>query len=175
MQDSLATDVLDRLLEGCQVVGFDWRYLYVNEAAAVQSRRSRHDLLGKTMLECFPGIESTPMFAVLRRCMHDRTYHRMDNEFQHADGTRGWFELRFVPVPEGVCVLSLDVTAAKVAAHDVNNHLSVILSYSSLLVDELTSEDPKREDALEIMRAGQRAAELTRTLLPSRSRPVHAR
>jgi hypothetical protein len=174
MQDTLAIDVLDRLLEGCQVVGFDWRYLYVNEAVAAQSRRQRHELVGRTMMECFPGIEATPMFAALRRCMHDRNYGRMDNEFQFPDGSKGWFELRFIPVPEGVCVLSLDVTASKVTAHDVNNHLSVILSYSSLLVDELTSEDPKREDALEIMRAGQRAAELTRQLLPSSRRAYTA-
>ena len=168
MHETLARDVLDRLLEGCQVVGFDWRYIYVNEAVAAQCKTTPHALIGRTMMECFPGIDESPMFATLRRCMRDRTYHRMDNEFMFADGTRGWFELRFIPVPEGVCILSLDVTSAKVTAHDVNNNLSVILSYSSLLVEDLPAGDPKREDALAIMQAGQRAAELTRKLLPSR-------
>jgi PAS domain S-box-containing protein len=163
---ALELDVLDRLLEGCQVIGYDWRYLYVNEALAAQSRMTRDQLSGRSMLEVFPGIEETRMFAMLRRCMFERTYQRMENEFTFEDGTRGWFELRFLPVPDGVCILSLDVTETKTTAHDVNNNLSVILSYSSLLVDDLAEDDPKREDCVEIMRAGQRAAELTKKLLP---------
>ena len=170
MTETLAIDVLDCLLEGCQVIGFDWRYRYVNESAAAQSKMTREQLLGRTMMECFPGIEETAMFAVLRRCMTDRKHQRMENRFTHADGSDGWFELRFVPVPEGTCILSLDVTDTKVTAHDVNNSLSVILSYSSLMVDELATDDPTRDDALEIMRAGERAAQLTRRLLPRSSR-----
>lgn len=170
MQETLAIDVLDRLRDGCQIVGFDWRYLYVNEAVAAQSKKRRDELIGRTVMECFPGIEQTPMFAALRRCMLDRTYHRMDNELALDDGGKGWVELRFIPVPEGTCILSLDVTTTKVTAHDVNNNLSVILTYSSLLVDELSHDNPMRDDALEIMHASRRAAELTRKLLPSRSR-----
>lgn len=164
--DTLGLDVLDRLLEGCQVIGFDYRYLYVNEAVASQAGKTRGELLGKTMLECFPGIEESRMFATLRRCMHERTYQRMENELKFPDGTSRFFELRMVPLPEGTCILSLDVTETKTTAHDVNNNLSVILSYSSLLVDDLEAGDPKRDDCIEIMRAGQRAAELTRRLLP---------
>jgi signal transduction histidine kinase/CheY-like chemotaxis protein len=48
-------------------------------------------------------------------------------------------------------------------AHDFNNILTVILSLGSALADELTGE--QRENALEIERAGQRAAALTRQLL----------
>ena len=30
--DRVARDVLDNLVEGCQVIGFDWEYLYVNDS-----------------------------------------------------------------------------------------------------------------------------------------------
>ena len=30
---------LGSILEGCQLIGFDWRYLYLNDAAAIQNRR----------------------------------------------------------------------------------------------------------------------------------------
>jgi PAS domain-containing protein len=108
--DELSRDVLDALLEGCQIVGFDYRYLYVNDVLAAQSRKSRAELLGRTMMECYPGIEQTEMFGVLRRCMEERQHEQLDNEFTFPDGTRIFFELRFVPVRQGVCVLSLDVT-----------------------------------------------------------------
>lgn len=108
--ESTALAVLDRLTEGCQVVGPDFRYLYVNDAGAAQARRPREALLGRTMMECFPGIERTAMFAELRRSMSDRSRHEMLNEFTYPDGARRWLELRMVPVPAGVCILSRDVT-----------------------------------------------------------------
>ncbi len=111
--DRLATGVLDSLLEGCQVIGFDWTYLYINEAAATQAQRSREQLIGRNMLETFPGVERSAMFEPLRRCMVERTHHRGEYQFTYADGAAVWFELRLLPVAEGVCIFSLDVTATK--------------------------------------------------------------
>lgn len=106
----LTRDVLDRLHEGCQVIGFDWRYLYVNAAVASQGRSTPEELVGRTMMECYPGIEGTPMFAVLERTMRERTPGHFENVFAFPDGTQSRFELRFVPVPQGVCILSVDIT-----------------------------------------------------------------
>jgi two-component system, cell cycle sensor histidine kinase and response regulator CckA len=50
-------------------------------------------------------------------------------------------------------------------AHELNNVLSVILSYGELLLVELRSSDPMREDIEEICKAGRRAAALTKQLL----------
>jgi len=50
-------------------------------------------------------------------------------------------------------------------AHDFNNILSVVLSYCSLIRDNLRLDDPMRDDVEEIGKAGRRAADLTRQLL----------
>lgn len=50
-------------------------------------------------------------------------------------------------------------------AHDFNNHLSVIMGYANLLLDTMGSDDPKRADVLEIYRAGESAAMLSKQLL----------
>jgi PAS domain S-box-containing protein len=50
-------------------------------------------------------------------------------------------------------------------AHDFNNHLSVIIGYSRVLNKALGADSPLCEHALEIEKAGQRAASLTKQLL----------
>ena len=50
-------------------------------------------------------------------------------------------------------------------AHDFNNLLSVVLSYAEELLIDLPHDSAGHQDALEIQRAGERAAELTRQLL----------
>jgi PAS domain S-box-containing protein len=50
-------------------------------------------------------------------------------------------------------------------AHDFNNLLSVILSHTEFAVDAIPEGHPVRDDLLEVIRSGGRAAALTRQLL----------
>jgi hypothetical protein len=61
-------DTIDVLREGIQILSPEWRYLYLNDAAARHGRSTREALLGKTMLECYPGIEATHDTVDQLRC-----------------------------------------------------------------------------------------------------------
>jgi len=92
---------LDNMLEGGQIIGKDWRYIYVNDAVAIQGNHSKESLIGRTMMEVYPGIENTELFSVLKKCLNEQTSEHLINEFKYGDGTSAWFELSIQPVPEG--------------------------------------------------------------------------
>ncbi|HEV7574059.1 MAG TPA: PAS domain-containing protein [Thermoanaerobaculia bacterium] len=104
---------LENLREGCQIIDTEWRYLYLNPAAARHGQSSVEALIGRTMMEAYPGIETTPTFAVLRECMESRGSKTIENFFELPDGTAGCFEIVIQPVPEGLFVRSLDITERK--------------------------------------------------------------
>ncbi len=183
--DHLLDHLLNHLAEGLQLVDPEFRYAYLNRAAASHGQRPVEELLGRTMMECYPGIERTEMFSHLERLMQEGGTHQMENEFSTIEGESRWFELRMERVPQGVLILSIDVTARKQlemrmrriqrmdavgqlaggVAHDFNNILTIVQSYASFLAEDLPLDHPNAEDVRQVLEAARRGASLTQTLL----------
>ena len=108
--EEMLQQTLDSMMEGFQLISKDWRYLYLNDSAVKHSRRNKEELLGKTMMECYPGIEKTEMFNELKRCMKNRIPSRIENEFEYPDGTKARFLLSIHPHQQGIFILSEDIT-----------------------------------------------------------------
>ena len=109
----------------------------------------------------------------------------MENEFTFPDGTVGWFELKISPVPEGIFILSMDITERKrtedelirsntelqqfayVASHDLQEPLRMVTAYLGLLEkkygDQLDGDAKKYMDFA--IDGGLRAKDLVRDLL----------
>jgi two-component system, cell cycle sensor histidine kinase and response regulator CckA len=165
-------------------------YLHVNATAARHGRKRPEDLVGRTMTECYPGIENTEMFARLRDCLERREPAVLENVFTYPDGSTAQFELRVEPVPLGVCVLSVDVTARKDAeaalavvqerlrhaermeaigqlaagiAHDFNNILGAILGHGERA--RKRPDGPEAADIDAITSAVRSATGLTQQLV----------
>lgn len=98
---------------GFQVIGWDWRYIYLNPAAAAHGQRTPDQLVGRTMMEAFPGIEKTEMFTRLHACMTTRASDEFENLFACPDGSERWFDIRIEPTDEGICIYSMDIDERK--------------------------------------------------------------
>lgn len=112
---------MDNMLEGAQIIGFDWKYKYVNDSFLKHAKYSREELIGHTVMEKYPGIEKTEIYNVYKKCFEERVPIHLENEFTFPDGSQGWFELSFQPVPEGVFILSVDITERKRAEQNLIN------------------------------------------------------
>ena len=154
---------LDYMFEGVQIIDYDWRYVYVNEAVAAQGRKKKEELIGSTMMQAYPGIEKTRLFDFLRSCMINRVTQRFENEFEYSDGSKSWFELSIEPVPEGLLILSLDITKRKTAQTELSNYRQRLEAVVARRTTEyakinrelttLTQELKKTKDALNIRTA----------------------
>lgn len=181
--------LLENMQEGIQLIDFNWRYLFVNNSVVGQSRyATEKELLGKTVQEIYPGVESTELFSVLNRCMKERESVSLESPFIFPNGEMAWFELSVQPVPEGIFILSSDISARKkvedklsnyteelkrsnaelerfayVASHDLQEPLRMVSSFINLLSRRMN--DKLDDTSKQYMHYATDGAERMKTLI----------
>ena len=108
-------EMLNRITEGCQIIDYEWRYVFLNNAATEHSMQKKETLLGFKIFDRYPGIEKTELFVALRDCMKNRNPHTFVNEFTYPDGQKRWFKLTIQPDPRGIFITSIDITDLKLS------------------------------------------------------------
>ncbi|MBI3520460.1 MAG: PAS domain S-box protein [Bacteroidetes bacterium] len=103
----------DNLLEGVQIHDFNWRYTYVNNALVKNSHYTKDELIGYTLMDKYPGIEHSDLFKVLEKCMNERVSKQFETEFTFPNGSKEDFELSIQPIPEGIFILSINISQRK--------------------------------------------------------------
>lgn len=145
--------VFNDLMEGVQVIDYQWRYFYVNNAIVKQGLSTKNLLLGSTMMDKYPGIEKTDVFRSLQLCMNKRIPLDVLSEFNFPDGSKGWFELSVQPVPEGILILSSDITKLKNAEAELKKKLSE----RTQMLAQITKQKQQLEEFCQIIAHNLRA------------------
>jgi PAS domain S-box-containing protein len=110
---------LENMMEGVLIMGFDWKFRYVNKAMAAQFKMTKDQLIDSTPREILPGYHKSEVNLLIRRCLEERIPAQLDSNFVLPDGSDTWAQLSIQPVPEGVFILSVDITEKVRAAEDL--------------------------------------------------------
>jgi PAS domain S-box-containing protein len=127
------------MMEGCQIIGHDGCFLYINDAAETHLKKLREDLIGKAFKDEWPGNEGSVVFKCVQRCLKEQTHDHMEHREVLSDGSIRWLNLRIQPVPDGAMLLSQDITERK-QAESLRRQLSEIFEKS---LNEVYIFDPK--------------------------------
>jgi len=106
---------LDNMLEGCQIIGHDWQYLYINDSGAKFGHATRDGIIGKKVFEVYPNIVEQPIYDKLKNCLENKVRDHFEIEFIYPDQSKGWFEMSIHPIPDGIFILSFDTTERRKA------------------------------------------------------------
>jgi HD-GYP domain-containing protein (c-di-GMP phosphodiesterase class II) len=112
--------ILDHLKAMCAVVDFDFRYVYVNKAAAQHERMTREDMLGHTIMELHPNSETTLLLPRLRECLEARCPVELEDQL-------GKWKIKIEPVSEGAFIHWMRLPAPKTKVRP-NSKLSQLIT-----------------------------------------------
>jgi PAS domain S-box-containing protein len=169
------------------VAGFDGFFKLVNSAWETTLGWSGDELTARPYIDFVHPEDRPATRSEADRLAQGAVILSFDNRYRCKDGSYRWLSWRANPDPDRKVFYGVarDVTENKGleaqlrqsqkmeavgqlaggVAHDFNNLLTIINGYGGLLLLNLPVGTPSREHVLEIIAAGDRAANLTRRLL----------
>jgi len=132
------TAILESISDGFNFLDRDWRYAYVNPAAARLVHKTREELLGKNLWELWPYTADSAFGAAYRRAVAENIPVQV--EAFYPEPLNAWLDVRCYPSPEGLSLFFTDTTARKrdeEKLRETVRAMEAVLSEKTVLLKEI--------------------------------------
>jgi PAS domain S-box-containing protein len=143
-QDTYCTlhTTLESMNEGFVSLDRQWRYAYVNKAAAHLMGRDVAEMLGRVCWEVFPESVNSLAYREIHRSVTENCITFFDDFI--VEPLNRWYEYRCYPSPEGVSIFITDITERKYAEarfRDLSEHLETVREQERLAISREIHDD----------------------------------
>lgn len=182
--------IVETTHEGIWTIDAQLNTTFTNHRMAEMLGENPEGMLGRSLLDFVSPQDAETFGADIER-MREGSPEQRECRLRRRDGSTVWVLLSASPLHDdeggmtGMLLIAADITERRAleeqfrqaqkmeaigrlaggVAHDFNNLLTIISGYSELLLGRLPAQDPLTRLVMEIKRAGERAAGLTRQLL----------
>jgi PAS domain S-box-containing protein len=111
------TDILDSITDGVYTLDPQWRFTHVNGQAEQILRRSRNELLGRSIWEIIPEARGSIFEQNVHRVVSERVKVVYESSSSLHPGR--WFEVHINPLNDGLAIYFQDVTERKHAEEEL--------------------------------------------------------
>ena len=140
VQDKELNVVFERVADAFLAVDNDFKYTYINEAAAKLYNISNQDLLGKPVLVRNKNKEESPLYVALCKAKDTQEVQVLDKYYEFI---KSWYQAILYPSPGGISVYFRNITkekASKLNLESINRRSQSFIEGTPLAVAELDAE-----------------------------------
>lgn len=135
-----ATETLDSITDGFFSVDREWRYTFINRAAAQRLNKPNEELLGRVLWDVFPSLVGSAWEREYRRAVAERVVVHFEAYHAPLDG---WFEARAYPSTDGLAMYLTDITQRKRAEEALEVRLRQQAAVAALGLRSLRCGEPQ--------------------------------
>ncbi len=114
--ESKISAIWSSMSDGFVSLDGSWKFQYANEKACELLKSTPSDLIGQTIWETFPEVQSTLLEKELRFAAETQSARHFENYFAPY---KTWFEFHIYPAHEAVSIYFRDVTTEKKSAAEI--------------------------------------------------------
>ncbi len=103
-------NVLSSLRDGFFTLDCHWRFTYVNDRELELIGKPREDVINVSIWDLFPDVVDTEFYHQVERVMSEKT--PLQFEYHYLTWDR-WYENRVYPIPDGIAILSAEISDRK--------------------------------------------------------------
>jgi PAS domain S-box-containing protein len=129
--------ILESISDAFTAIDREWRYTYVNGAAATLLRRKPEELLGKNLWDVWPQLNDVPFGIQLRKALSETV--PVQFEAFCAKPVDTWLEVRCYPSQKGLSIFFTDITVRK-HAEKMMSEAKEILTRNNLELERVVQE-----------------------------------
>ncbi|QNF34496.1 PAS domain S-box protein [Adhaeribacter swui] len=108
----------------------DFKIKFVNKE--FEQVTGRTDLLGKFLIEEFPGVSTSGLYTAMLRVIETGKPDQMEY-FYPFDGFNNWYSAMFVKLNDGLVLSNLDITERKLAEAELVKNLTLLQQTEELV------------------------------------------